>query len=254
MTDIHDRTSPPSGPGGPTRDGDGDGEQAGREHSYSPLRSAVAQRVLNLQRDYCADRPYAVAALARLRRGVGRQATELPELWGLLGMEGFHAQHFAQWQAPAGEEAAERAERAAHIAVTLWALHQQSERTVFMHRSDGTSVGAAVRRLMSGADSDEGIRKRFVRAGSASTLDVVAQRLRELVVLFRAHESPVPLDYGLLAEQLDQWQRPGGPPRIRQAWGRGYHAYRAPKANAVPPAEVPQARTETSPTEMKEDE
>ncbi|CAL9646685.1 hypothetical protein SUDANB120_06497 (plasmid) [Streptomyces sp. enrichment culture] len=196
---------------------------AGTEHG--PLRQAVAQRIRTLQHDYRNDGSHAVQALARLRRGIGRQATETPDLWGLVGMEQFYAARTAQGRRMDEAEAL-RAERAAHVAVTLWALHQQSNRTKRMHVEDGASLGTAVRRLMSGTDSDadEPVRKRLVRAGTATTFDVLAQRLRELVVLLRAAE--IPLDYGLLAEHLEQWQRPGGPGRVRQAWGRGFHAHR----------------------------
>lgn len=211
-----------------------------------PLRQAVTQHIRTLQVDYLNDRSHAVQALARLRRGVGRQATEMPDLWGLVGVEQFHEVRFTQRQAPAGEAEALRAERAAHVAVTLWALHQQSNRTKRMHVADGPSMGAAVRRLMSGTDSDEPIRKRLVRAGTATTLEVMAQRLRDLVVLLRTAE--VPLDYGLLAEQLDTWQKPGGPSQVRQAWGRSFHAYRPRpparrRAGTSPPCSLRPPRT-----------
>ncbi|MFD9337193.1 type I-E CRISPR-associated protein Cse2/CasB [Streptomyces sp. NPDC060028] len=191
------------------------------------LGQSVAQRIRTLQQDYSHDSSQAVQALARLRRGIGRQANEMPDLWGLLGIEQFYA---AQ---PDGHRISEaealRAERAAHVAVTLWALHQQSNRTKRMHVADGASLGTAVRRLMTGTDSDEPIRKRLLRAGTATTFDVLARRLRELVVLLR--KADIPLDYGLLAEHLDRWQKPGGPSQVRQAWGRSFHAYR-PSADA----------------------
>ncbi|GGZ96736.1 hypothetical protein GCM10010371_65810 [Streptomyces subrutilus] len=210
-----------------------------------PLRHAITRHINTLQNDYLTDRPHAVQALARLRRGVGRQATEMPDLWGLVGVEQFHAAWLAERQLPAGETQTLRAEQAAHIAVTLWAVHQQSNRTRRMHVADGPSLGSAVRRLMAGTDADEAIRKRLVRAGAATTLDVMSQRLRDLVVLLRTAE--VPLDYGLLAEQLAHWQQPGGPARIRQAWGRSFHAYRAPARPA------PQDSTDTAtPSESTE--
>lgn len=220
-----------------------------------PLRHAVTRHIRTLQNEYFADRPHAVQTLARLRRGVGRQAAEIPDLWGLVGVEQFYEAQFAQWQMPADEAEAEalRAERAAHVAVTLWALHQQSNRTKRMHVADGPSMGTAVRRLMSGTDSDEPIRKRLVRAGTATTLDVLAQRLRDLIVLLRA--AAVPLDYGLLAEQLDQWQTPGGPSRVRQAWGRSFHAYRAPASRPAKNGDgVAPATPEIAANEMKENE
>ncbi|MFE9803869.1 type I-E CRISPR-associated protein Cse2/CasB [Streptomyces goshikiensis] len=189
-----------------------------------PLRQAVAQRIRTLQDDYQRDSSQAVQALALLRRGIGRQATETPELWGLVGMEQFYAAQPENHRPYEAEIL--RAERAAHVAVTLWALHQQSNRSKRMHVTDGASLGTAVRRLMSGTDSDEPIRKRLLRAGTATSFDVLGQRLRELVVLLRTAE--IPLDYGLLAEQLDRWQKPGGPSLVRQAWGRSFHAYRPP--------------------------
>ncbi|MBT2544987.1 type I-E CRISPR-associated protein Cse2/CasB [Streptomyces sp. ISL-44] len=243
MTDTAPRIPAPLGSSAPRH---------GVDKPFGPLRHAVTGHIRTLQNDYRADRSHAVQALARLRRGVGRQATELPDLWGLVGIEQFHEAYFAQRQVPVGEEAALRAERAAHVAVTLWALHQQSNRAKPMHVSGGPSMGAAVRGLMSGTDSDEPIRKRLVRAGTATTLDVMAQRLRDLVVLLRAAE--VPLDYGLLAEQLDQWQRPGGPSQVRQAWGRSFHAYRASAPDTAKDGAVPVAQPETAANEMKEDE
>ncbi len=203
----------------------------------TPLRRAVAARIRSLQADYCGNSPQAAQDLARLRRGIGRQANETPDLWGLLGIEQFYAAQ--PDDRPVSEAKALRAERAAHVAVTLWSLHQQSNRTKPMHVADGASLGAAVRRLMAGTDSDEPIRKRLLRAGTATTFDVLSHRLRELVVLLRRAE--IPLDYGLLADHLEQWQKPGGRVQVRQAWGRGFHAYRLPTDTERPRNGTPDA-------------
>ncbi|MEU8773504.1 type I-E CRISPR-associated protein Cse2/CasB [Streptomyces sp. NPDC048606] len=194
------------------------------DRDRGPLRKAVAQHIGILQDAYHKDSSQAVQALARLRRGIGRQANETPDLWGLVGVEAFYAA-WPEGRRPSDAEAL-RAERAAHVAVTLWALHQQSNRAHRMHVGDGISLGTAVRRLMSGSDRDEAVQKRLLRAGTSTTFDVLGHRLRELVVLLRKAE--IPLDYGLLAEQLVQWQLPGGPRLVRQAWGRSFHAYRRP--------------------------
>ncbi|MGK5544083.1 type I-E CRISPR-associated protein Cse2/CasB [Streptomyces sp. URMC 127] len=212
------------------------------------LRVAVDQHIRQLQNGYFLDHAHAVQALARLRRGIGRPATELPDLWGLVGVEQYYA------SGPGARrpiEEALRAESAAHIAVTLWALHQQSNRSKRMHVDGGPSVGTAVRRLMSGnPDRDEPFRKRLVRAGTATNLDVLTQRLREIVVLLRKAE--IPLDYGLLAEQLDQWQRSGGPSDVRRAWGRSFHGYRPAKSSGE--NEDAAGQVDTTTHEMKEDE
>ncbi|PWK64002.1 CRISPR system Cascade subunit CasB [Streptomyces sp. CG 926] len=217
-----------------------------------PLRQAVNQHVHTLQIGYLGDRAEAVQALARLRRGVGRQPTRTPDLWGLVGVEAFHAAYLTQRRHTAPESEALRAERAAHVAITLWAVHQQSNRSRRMHVPDGPSVGTAVRRLMSGTDADDPVRKRFVRAGTSSTLDVLAQRLRDLVTLMRTAE--VPLDYGLLAEQLDQWQRPGGAGQVRQAWGRSFHAYRPPAPRTTQDQGISAVPLVSATNEMRENE
>ncbi|MET8957278.1 type I-E CRISPR-associated protein Cse2/CasB [Streptomyces sp. NPDC004533] len=183
------------------------------------VRALVGREIGRLQRGYLADRSEAVAALARLRRGAGRDAAAVPDLWGLIDLEAVYADPQLRKDA---------AETAVYTAMTLWSLHQQS-RSGGMHRP-GVELGAAVRRLMPAGEIDEPVRKRFVRAGTAATVPVLAIRLREIVLLLRGQD--VALDYALLAEQLYRWQQPGGPDRVRRAWGRAFHAHRStPDAN-----------------------
>ncbi|WP_030998121.1 type I-E CRISPR-associated protein Cse2/CasB [Streptomyces sp. NRRL F-5630] len=182
-----------------------------------PVGSAVHQHIKALQSRYLKDQSDAVAALARLRRGVGRAPGEVPDLWGLTGTEPLYERYA---QGTFSEEEFLRAEEAAHTAVTLWSLHQQSHHVSRMHRRPGPELGTAVRRLTPGAAIDEPTRRRFVRAGTAATPVVLATRLRELVLLLRREE--IPLDYGLLADQLHRWTLPGGAQGVRRSWGRSY--------------------------------
>ncbi|MEU0663901.1 type I-E CRISPR-associated protein Cse2/CasB [Streptomyces lavendulocolor] len=186
----------------------------------------VRETVTELQRDYLADRPAAVAALARLRRGAGKTFGEVPEdLWGLIDTGPLHTT--PPGARPLHETELTWAEDAVHTALTLWALHQQS-RGSGMHicdtRTAPRGLGAAARRLMSPGDIDEPVRKRLVRAGSAPSLPALASRLRDIVLLLRRDD--IALDYALLAEQLYQWQQPGGRDAVRRAWARSFHAYR----------------------------
>ncbi|SEG93899.1 CRISPR system Cascade subunit CasB [Thermomonospora echinospora] len=177
----------------------------------------VEKRVAELQRGYLDDQSAAVAALAQLRRGAGKLPQDMPELWGVTGVE-----LLFQDQALPDREAS-RAEAALFLAVTLYALHQQSRSDQRMHKA-GIELGEAVRRLMSGGDIDEPIRRRFVRVGAATTPEVLAYRLREIVSLLR--REAIPLDYARLARRLYQAQVPGGMQQVRQIWGRSFHAYR----------------------------
>ncbi|MGW2281885.1 type I-E CRISPR-associated protein Cse2/CasB [Streptomyces sp. NPDC001770] len=192
-----------------------------------PVGSAVHQHVKALQSRYLKDQSEAVAALAQLRRGVGRAPGETPDLWGLTGTELLYACYA---QGAFNEEEFLRAEEAAYAAVTLWSLHQQSHHVSRMHRRPGPELGTAVRRLTPGGVIDEPTRRRFIRAGTATTPVVLATRLRELVLLLR--RDGIPLDYGLLADQLYQWTLRGGAQGVRRSWGRSYLVLHKPASSA----------------------
>ncbi|MEU8907821.1 type I-E CRISPR-associated protein Cse2/CasB [Streptomyces mirabilis] len=196
-------------------------------------RSRIAElataQITPWQEGYLRDSPKDVAVLARLRRGAGRDAADLPDLWELVDTSPLQAR--LEGVRPLGEEELVRAEDALHAALTLWALHQQS-RGARMHRPHTykrpAGLGAAVRRLMPPDGIDEPVRKRLVRAGTAPDLTSLSQRLRDLIVLLR--RADIPLDYGLLAGQLYTWQRPGGADTIRREWGRSFHSWQEPAA------------------------
>lgn len=198
----------------------------------------AADQIAALQRGYLADQSHAVAALARLRRGAGREAGQLPDLWALIDTGPLH--HTPDGARPLGESELVRAEDALHIALTLYALHQQSRRSG-MYQADRPDrrrgLGAAVRRMMKPGEIDEPVHKRLVRAGTAPDLAVLAQRLRDIVVLLRRED--IELDHALLAGQLYTWQRPGGADTVRREWGRSFHAWHdKPTGGAVPSAGV----------------
>ncbi|GGR04861.1 type I-E CRISPR-associated protein Cse2/CasB [Streptomyces pilosus] len=204
--------------------------------SAPPAAAPVHQRVAELtatligswQEGYLNDRSQAVAALARLRRGAGREAGEMPDLWNLIDTDGLHTS--AAGTRTLGEQELVCAENALHAALTLWAFHQQS-RGAPMHRRHTRErpggLGAAVRRLMPADGVDEPVRKRLVRAGTAPDLVSLTQRLRDIVALLRRED--IPLDYALLAGQLYLWQWPDGPAAVRRRWGRSFHEQRRPR-------------------------
>ncbi|MEU0924617.1 type I-E CRISPR-associated protein Cse2/CasB [Streptomyces malaysiensis] len=206
-----------------------------------------------LQHELLRDGPKAVATLARLRRGAGKQPHQVPDLLGLIDTGPLYDK--APDGRMPGEGALTCAEDAVHVVMALWAVHQQS-RTTGMHRPHRTDapggLGAAIRRLMIERDAGDAVLKRFVRIGTAPDLPTLAQRLREIVVLLR--DEDITLDYALLARQLYQWQWPQGPETVRRAWGRSFHAYRAPKGDRSTGADVPGTDTPSdSHTTSKDD-
>ncbi|MER5629504.1 type I-E CRISPR-associated protein Cse2/CasB [Streptomyces nitrosporeus] len=218
----------PNGPDGAAGPPDGTSPEAGpgvRLSDEEWIAKVVDTRIRSLQSGYRDDLSGAVAAVARIRRGAGRTAGTIPDLWGVIGAEGLY-------ERPWREADAVRAENAVHLAVTLWALHQQGHHDGNMHVSGGPGLGWAVRRLMPDGEIQDRVRKRFVRAATASSVDTLAVRLRELVLLMRGED--IALDYGQLAGQLYVWQRPGGRAEVHRRWGRSFHAYRKPEQKEQP--------------------
>ncbi|MBQ1024912.1 type I-E CRISPR-associated protein Cse2/CasB [Micromonospora sp. C95] len=157
--------------------------------------------------------PEAVSALARLRRGIGRtpgfdftleRYVQVPE--ELLGHR------------PADDTEPTDAEQAAHDAVTLYALHQQSRRER-MH-ADGRGLGQAMAELARRSAGPDGVRRRFAALGTASTYPESIYHLRSLITMLREHQ--IPLDYGLLADDLQTLQHPDHRPKIQAIWGREF--------------------------------
>ncbi len=157
------------------------------------------------------------AALANLRRGVGRAPGELPELWGI----------FLQELPPDMESrdgAPTRAEWAIYLALTLYALHQQGHSLPQdnMHRQ-GIGFGQAVRGLVKEGESPEesSILRRFNALATADTMPERAQHLRGIIQMLRANG--LPLDYVALSGDLYALQIPALAPGVCLRWGQDYY-------------------------------
>ncbi|WIX85673.1 type I-E CRISPR-associated protein Cse2/CasB [Amycolatopsis sp. DG1A-15b] len=170
-------------------------------------------RILRLQRDYLRGSPAARADLARLRRGLGKPAGSVPEIWALtVGA----VPDSLSWH---GDEPS-WAEQATHTALTLYALHQQSATT--SAHIPGVSLGTAVGRLRFSAQrSEDAVTRRFMAAATAGSITEVQTHLRGLVTLLRTEGRG--LDYAALADDLARLVAPGGAAAVRLAWGRAFY-------------------------------
>jgi CRISPR system Cascade subunit CasB len=181
----------------------------------------VDERVRDLQNRFLRvpQDPSAVAALARLRRAVGKEPGEIMDVLEYTFTPGLLRGH------PDDDPGPSPAERAAHVAITLFALHQQSRGERMHHR--GRGLGTALRRLHAGSSTIPApIARRFRMLGTADSFGELTHHLRGVVQLLRTASAP--LDYGLLAQQLLAWQ--ADPSRVRMIWGRQF--YRQSRADA----------------------
>ncbi|MDQ2837591.1 MAG: type I-E CRISPR-associated protein Cse2/CasB [Actinomycetota bacterium] len=176
------------------------------------LGELVHSRVTQLQAKQLARSASARATLAQLRRAVSKEPGSVPEVWEFT-LSGVRIPPSYPDDKPAPTE------YAAHIAMTLYAVHQQS-RPVGMHQR-GHRLGSAVRRLAKGMTDDIAVTRRFQALGTAQDLTEVTYHARGLISQLRA--ASIPLDYGLFADQLFLLQDPRRAGSVRLSWGREFH-------------------------------
>lgn len=158
------------------------------------------------------------AALARLRRAAGHEPGTDVEILDLT----------TNPDAPrAGGDDPTPEERAIHVALTLYAIHQQSQDAKMHVR--GRAFGAALGRIRY-ADGEEspGVVRRFQALGTATDLAEATVHARALVTLLRGAGQG--FDYGQLARDLVNLQHPARAQAVRLAWGRDFFRTRASAA------------------------
>ena len=110
-----------------------------------------------------------------------------------------------------------RSEWAAFTALTLFAVHQQSQSKA-MHENR-TGLGYAIGRLAQRRDS-ESIKPRFDALVLTRTTGGLVHHLRSLVTILR--DEQIPVDYGRLAQDLASTRDRGGWDRVALAWARDF--------------------------------
>ena len=155
------------------------------------------------------------AALARLRRGIGKPPGSMPELWSIT-LDGLPEPLKGISGGPT------KGEWAVYTALTLFALHQQGKELKGrpMHR-EGEPLGASVRRLVRNDDDEERVKRRFDAAATSDSPEEFSNHLRGVVQLLKAED--IPLDYSALAEDLYLFQIPEARDSVRLRWGRDFY-------------------------------
>ncbi|WP_243859237.1 type I-E CRISPR-associated protein Cse2/CasB [Amycolatopsis arida] len=181
-----------------------------------PVHTVVGARIRALQHGVLKNQSDSVAALARLRRAVGKPTGSDPDVLQYT----LHP----DLAGPNPPDGPTQAETATHLALTLYAVHQQALREPMHREGREFGLGRSARRLVGGDEIPERhpVLRRFHMLGTSADLDELAHHLRGLVQQLRT--ARIPLGYATLAEQLLWWQRAaGGPERVRLAWGRDFY-------------------------------
>lgn len=184
----------------------------------------VGRKIHILQTE--ADSGSGKAMLANLRRGIGHEPGELPQLLGILLTdmpEDFWSRNGV----------ATREEWVCYIALTLYALHQQGydAKSQPMHTDEGVSMGGAMYKLMRTYDGDPNAEQRIVQKLRAVATSVnmkeLSHHLRGVVQLLKSNG--ISINYKKLAGDLYEMQFPEGKRQVSLKWGQDFYGGRNKK-------------------------
>lgn len=178
------------------------------------LSGFVARKIHGLYAGVSTGSSAARASLSNLRRAVGRDPAKHPLSWQyVLTAEeeaAFPEHHRGSTDEPSPGE------YAAYIALTLYAVHQQSE-AQNMHSSQQT-FGYAVGRLVQRRNPS--IKKRFDALMQARTFGAMMYHTRALVQLLKQEE--LSFDYAKFAGDLVKLQNPQQRSKVITRWSRDF--------------------------------
>lgn len=181
------------------------------------LDAAVGTYIVGLQRDFLGGRDgSARATLARLRQAVDEAPGVNPDVWQIV-LEILPEQFIGSRDEPT------KGEWAAHLALTLYGVHQQGN-TRPMHEL-GISFGTAMGRLMRERPS---AKSRYDALLTASHFAGRRNYLRSLTGLLST--DGIPVDHGRLALDLFRLQSADDKNSVVRVWGRDFYrafAYRS---------------------------
>jgi len=179
----------------------------------------VNMKIFLLQKDSSWSR----GMLAKLRRGVGKNPSEAPEIWEITLSE---LPDDLLYKGRTEKAFATEAEWAVHTALTLYAVQQQgNSHTVSAGKnSGGLSFGSAIRRLiLPDGSNEEAIKRRFDAIITSSDLSELSHHARGLIQLMKASLTSITLDYPEFAKDLYFYQFKEDRNRVRLKWGQDFY-------------------------------
>lgn len=174
--------------------------------------SYVKQKISVLSTD-C---QWSKAMLARLRRCVGKDIRDSEESWAVT--LGDLPEDLCGRPSGDGFDPS-RAEKAVHIALTLFALHMQGRKD--SAQQDDRSFASAIRSVMNESNMD-GIKRRFDSMVTSTDLNELAYHARGLVQIMRS-SGDVRFDYAAFARDLYYYQTPNGQRNVLIRWGENFY-------------------------------
>lgn len=190
------------------------------------IENFVGRKIHILQAE--ADSVSGKAMFANLRRGIGHEPGELPQLLGFLLSD--MPEEFWSENGIATKE-----EWVCYTALTLYALHQQGydAESQPMHTDEKVSMGKAMYKLAASYEGDSNAEQRVVQKLRMLTTSVdrkeLFHHLRGIVQLLKS--KGVSMNYKSLAGDLYEMQFPEGKRQVCLRWGQDFYGEKNKKEN-----------------------
>lgn len=170
------------------------------------------------------------ALMANLRRGIGHEPGEMPQLFGIILLD--MPEDFISESGIATKE-----EWVCYTVLTLYALHQQGFdiKSMSMHTNEKFSIGAAMRYLASTYEGDSNAEQRMLQRlqtlSTAVDMKELSYHLRGIVQLLKS--KGIHLNYVTLAGDLYEMQFYEGKKQVCLRWGQDFYKkiYKEEKIN-----------------------
>ena len=190
------------------------GKEGNNAYQTSELTRKKIERLLT-------EGSWSRAMLAKLRRGIGKQPGELPELFEII-LGDMPEEFYGKGDRPS------YAVGAIYTALTLFALHQQGkDRPMSVsgkseNKNTGNSLGTAVGYLVKqNREREPAIKRRFDAVVTTNEFTELAHHARGLIQLLRAED--IALDYPRFAEDMFWYQFDEKRNQVRLRWGEDYY-------------------------------
>lgn len=170
----------------------------------------VRKKIFELQQDS----PWAKSMLAKLRRGVGKNISDVPDSWELIFTD-IPDELIGNKNVTLSKEL-----KSIFTVLCLFSLHQQGQEQSAYR--DDIRFARALGKMVND-DNHDAIKRRFDSAITSNDLDELVNHIRGLIQIMKANSVSSSFDYSALAMDFYDYQFDSAKSRIRLEWGVDFY-------------------------------
>ena len=152
------------------------------------------------------EKPYSVAARAKLRQSIGKPLDSVPNVWDII--------------LSSDDDLGKNATESMYTAIGLYALHRQGKPESMNEK--GIGFGKAIAGLARGdEEKQKSVTRKFNAVATSTGFSELAHHARSLVQMLKSEN--IKMDYPRFACDLYAFQFPEGAGKLRLRWGEEFY-------------------------------